>query len=77
MAFLLDIASSTISRALGKDVPILPFSIGEVNEYNDPSSIWTHHNGIKKVCLCLCLTGVFIISDRSPILSVTPLFLIL
>jgi hypothetical protein len=48
MSFLA-LASSTISRALGKDVPVLPFTIGELSEHNDGSSMWAMHNGVKKV----------------------------
>ncbi|KAJ1555990.1 hypothetical protein HK405_009255, partial [Cladochytrium tenue] len=47
MAFLVNIASSTISRALSGG-PVLPFTIGEISEHNDASSLWTLHKGTKK-----------------------------
>ncbi|KAI9329125.1 armadillo-type protein [Zopfochytrium polystomum] len=47
MAFLLDMAQSTISRALSGG-PALPFTIGAVSDSTDVSSIWTIHKGTKK-----------------------------
>jgi SCY1-like protein 1 len=38
---------SSLTQALSGG-PSLPFTIGELSEHNDPSSMWEMHNGQKK-----------------------------
>ncbi len=44
-----DLAKSTISRALGPQGPSLPFHIGPKVLEQDQNSLWTLHEGTRKV----------------------------
>ncbi|KAH6561544.1 hypothetical protein BASA50_009539 [Batrachochytrium salamandrivorans] len=47
-SFVLDFAKSTLSKALGSQLPTLLFSIGPQSAVQPTESLWTLHSGIKK-----------------------------
>ncbi|KAJ1343021.1 hypothetical protein BSLG_002446 [Batrachochytrium salamandrivorans] len=52
-SFVLDFAKSTLSKALGSQLPTLLFSIGPQSAVQPTESLWTLHSGIKKDKLAL------------------------
>ncbi|KAJ3100970.1 hypothetical protein HDU97_001726 [Phlyctochytrium planicorne] len=53
------IASSAVSRALGKESLNLPFTIGEASVDQDPGSLWASHKGTKKDDNTPCTVFIF------------------